>query len=69
MGEEREEKPKVKARLSRLYEYDYERNVIKLRSRRCPRCGSIMAHHRAPVERWMCGGCHYTEMVKVEATQ
>lgn len=69
MSEEEKGKPEVKARVSQLYEYDYEENVIRLRNRRCPRCGNIMAHHRAPVERWTCGSCHYTEMVKTETTQ
>jgi len=50
--------------LWRLYEYDYEKGTIKLKNKRCPRCGAIMAFHKQPVPRWMCGGCAYTEYVR-----
>jgi len=55
---------KVKARASRWYEYDYEKGTIRLKNKKCPRCGSIMAHHVEPVERWHCGKCGYTEFVR-----
>ncbi|MBS7644545.1 MAG: 30S ribosomal protein S27ae [Candidatus Bathyarchaeia archaeon] len=59
----------AKARISRIYEYDYEKGIIRLKNRKCPRCGNIMAHHEAPVERWMCGGCHYTEIAETGVIQ
>lgn len=52
------------AHVHRLYEFDYETGKIKLRNKKCPRCGSIMAHHMVPVERWHCGKCGYTEFVR-----
>ncbi len=51
------------AYVHKLYEYDYEKGTIRLKNKRCPRCGSIMAHHLKPVERWHCGKCGYTEFV------
>lgn len=60
-----ESKPEgVKARVGALYEYDYEKGSIRLKNRKCPRCGSIMAHHESPVNRWTCGSCNYTEFVE-----
>jgi len=44
--------------------YIIEGNKIKLKNKKCPRCGSIMAHHLKPVERWHCGKCNYTEFIK-----
>ncbi|MEB3851766.1 MAG: 30S ribosomal protein S27ae [Desulfurococcales archaeon] len=46
-----------------VYEYDYKTGTIRLKNKKCPRCGSIMAHHLKPVERWHCGHCGYTEFV------
>ena len=43
-----------------LYEWDYEKGIIKPKNKRCPRCGSFMAHHLKPVPRWHCGKCGYT---------
>lgn len=40
-----------------LYEIDYEKGVIKLKNKLCPRCGKVMANHK---DRWSCGYCHYT---------
>ena len=62
-------KPEAKARMSQIYEYDYKKGSIKLKNRKCPRCGNIMAHHKAPFERGRCGGCHYTEIAETEAIQ
>ena len=56
-------KKKVKAYIRLVYEYDYKTGTIRLKNKRCPRCGSIMAHHKYPVERWHCGKCGYTEFV------
>jgi len=51
------------AHVHKVYEYDYKTGKIKLKNKKCPRCGSIMAHHLKPVERWACGKCGYTEFV------
>jgi len=56
-------KKKVKAYIRLVYEYDYKTGTIRLKNKKCPRCGSIMAHHKYPVERWHCGKCGYTEFV------
>jgi small subunit ribosomal protein S27Ae len=58
------EKKTIKARLSTLYETDNEKGTIKLKNRKCPRCGNIMAFHKAPIERWTCGSCSFTDFVK-----
>ncbi|QKQ99788.1 30S ribosomal protein S27ae [Metallosphaera tengchongensis] len=47
---------------ARLY-YDTSGEKIKLKNKKCPRCGSVMAHHMKPKERWACGKCGYTEFV------
>ncbi len=47
----------------KLYEYDYETGKIRLKNKKCPRCGRIMAFHKKPRPRWHCGYCHYTEFV------
>jgi len=54
---------KVVLRAHKFYEYNYNKGVIRLKNRKCPRCGSIMAHHMKPVERWHCGRCNYTEFI------
>ncbi|HDI74316.1 MAG: 30S ribosomal protein S27ae [Thermoprotei archaeon] len=51
------------AHVHKLYEYDYEKGYIRLKNKKCPRCGSIMAHHLQPVERHHCGRCGYTIFV------
>ncbi|MCD6563278.1 MAG: 30S ribosomal protein S27ae [Thermoproteales archaeon] len=50
-------------KIYKLYEYDYNTGKITLKNKLCPRCGSIMAHHLKPVERWHCGKCGYTIFV------
>lgn len=52
------------AEAHRRYEFDYKSAAIRLKNRRCPRCGSIMAHHVQPEERWQCGKCGYTDFVR-----
>lgn len=52
------------SRANQLYEYDYQTGKITLKNKKCPRCGSIMAHHLKPVERWHCGKCNYTEYAR-----
>ncbi|MGD0177905.1 MAG: 30S ribosomal protein S27ae [Candidatus Bathyarchaeia archaeon] len=59
------EKKEPKSRLNTLYEVDSEKGTIKLKNRKCPRCGNIMAFHKSPVERWTCGSCSFTDFVKV----
>jgi len=53
-----------KARARFLYDIDFEKGIIKLKNKKCPRCGSIMAFHKSPIERWTCGACSYTDFVK-----
>jgi small subunit ribosomal protein S27Ae len=50
------------AKIYVLYEVD-QNGIIKRKNRKCPKCGSFMAHHLKPVERWHCGKCNYTEFV------
>lgn len=57
-------KKESKSRLGDLYDIDNQKGTAKLRNRKCPRCGSIMAFHRAPVERWTCGSCSFTDFIK-----
>lgn len=52
------------AHVHKLYEYDYSTGTIKLKNKKCPRCGSIMAYHKKPVPRWHCGACGYTEFLE-----
>ena len=54
---------KRKVQIWKLYEVDYDSWTIKRKNKKCPRCGSFMAHHLKPVERWHCGKCGYTEFV------
>jgi small subunit ribosomal protein S27Ae len=60
------ERKQPKARLGALYEVDSEKGTIKLKNRKCPRCGNIMAYHKSPVERWTCGSCSFTDFVKAK---
>jgi small subunit ribosomal protein S27Ae len=60
------EKKQPKRRLGALYEVDSEKGTIKLKNRKCPRCGNIMAYHKSPVERWTCGSCSFTDFVKAK---
>jgi small subunit ribosomal protein S27Ae len=62
--EKASEKKEPKSRLNALYEVDSGKGTIKLKNRKCPRCGNIMAFHKAPVERWTCGSCSFTDFVK-----
>ena len=59
-----EKKKGPKARLGGLYDVDQQKGTIKLRNRKCSRCGNIMAYHKNPVERWTCGSCSFTDFVK-----
>ncbi|MBS7650089.1 MAG: 30S ribosomal protein S27ae [Candidatus Bathyarchaeia archaeon] len=55
---------KKRLSLGFLYDYNHESGGIKLRNRKCPRCGNIMAHHKIPKQRWTCGSCRYTDYIK-----
>ena len=57
----KKEENKVKASV-RLY-YEIVDGKVKLKNKKCPRCGSVMAHHLKPIERWACGKCGYTEFI------
>jgi len=63
-GEVAPPKKKSRSRLGDLYEIDDQKVIAKLKNRKCPRCGSIMAFHKAPVERWTCGSCSFTDFIK-----
>ena len=65
MSEKVEKKSKkTRPSLGTLYDYSYEKKNIKLKNRKCPRCGKIMAYHESPKQRWTCGSCSYTEFSK-----
>jgi small subunit ribosomal protein S27Ae len=67
MSETKEKKPvKKRPSIGTLYNYSYEKKTIKLKNRKCPRCGNIMAHHNNPKQRWTCGSCSYTDYVKAQ---
>jgi len=63
------ERKAPKARLTALYEIDTQKGTVKFKNRKCPRCGNIMAYHKAPVERWTCGSCSFTDFVKAKAAK
>lgn len=62
--EEVKKEAKPGRNLGDLYEIDNQKGTAKLKNRKCPRCGSIMAFHKAPVERWTCGSCSFTDFIK-----
>ena len=64
MSEERVKAQRVKKEERKIHTY-YEIREGKLirRLRKCPRCGSFMAHHMVSQERWACGNCGYAEFV------
>lgn len=45
----------------KYYEVDASKALVKLRNRKCPRCGRVMAFHKEGKPRWHCGACNYTE--------
>ncbi|MCS7107680.1 MAG: 30S ribosomal protein S27ae [Acidilobaceae archaeon] len=59
----------LKTYVHKLYVIDEEKKVAKLKNKRCPRCGSVMAHHVQGNERWHCGKCGYTEFIVKAAPQ
>jgi len=64
--EKKEAKKEPKIRLRSLYQLDEEKGTLKLKNRKCPRCGNIMAYHTNPVARWTCGSCSFTDFVKAK---
>src|SRR2546425_9744796 len=49
------QKPKAKKHRMRGDLYDLSGAVAKLKNRKCPRCGSVMAFHGGSAQRWVCG--------------
>ncbi|MBO3754518.1 MAG: 30S ribosomal protein S27ae [Candidatus Brockarchaeota archaeon] len=45
----------------KYYEVDASKASVRLRNRKCPRCGRVMAFHKEVKPRWHCGACNYTE--------
>jgi len=41
--------------------YEVSATAAKLKNRKCPRCGAVMAAHSKPVQRWVCGACSFTD--------
>jgi small subunit ribosomal protein S27Ae len=63
MSEQPAAKKQHEARAAQLYDLDAATGQIKLKNKKCPRCGNFMAHHRNPVDRWTCGSCSFTDYV------
>jgi len=61
MSEQPAVKKQHEARAAKLYDLDAAKGQVKLKNKKCPRCGNFMAHHRNPVDRWTCGSCTFTE--------
>ncbi|HVH14912.1 MAG TPA: 30S ribosomal protein S27ae [Candidatus Angelobacter sp.] len=55
------QKPIAKKHKMRGELYDLTGSVAKLKNRKCPRCGSVMALHGGTVQRWVCGSCSFTD--------
>src|SRR2546421_11101600 len=55
------QKPKAKKRRMRGDLYDLSGAVAKLKNRKCPRCGSVMAFHGGTAQRWVCGSCSFSD--------
>src|SRR2546430_15319202 len=54
------QKPKAKKRRMRGDLYDLSGAVAKLKNRKCPRCGSVMAFHGGTAQRWVCGSRRFS---------
>jgi small subunit ribosomal protein S27Ae len=61
MSEQPAGKKQHEARAAKLYDLDAAKGQVKLKNKKCPRCGNFMAHHKNPVDRWTCGSCTFTE--------
>jgi small subunit ribosomal protein S27Ae len=64
MSEQQTAKKEPEARAAKLYELDAAKGQIKLKNKKCPRCGNFMARHKNPVDRWTCGSCSFTDYVE-----
>jgi len=51
------------AETHKLYDFDYKKGAIRLKNKKCPRCGGVMGFHKQPTPRWYCGSCGYTEFL------
>jgi ubiquitin-small subunit ribosomal protein S27Ae len=61
--QQQQQKAKPKKHRMRSELYDTSAAVAKLKNRKCPRCGSVMAHHEKGAARWVCGSCSFTDYV------
>jgi len=43
--------------------YEIKGGKLVRNLKKCPRCGSFMAHHKGQRQRWACGSCSYTEYI------
>jgi small subunit ribosomal protein S27Ae len=68
MSEQQAAKKEHEARAAKLYELDAAKGQIKLRNKKCPRCGNFMARHKNPVDRWTCGSCSFTDYVEKKSS-
>ena len=68
MSEQQAGKKQREARASRLFDLDAAKGELKLRNKKCPRCGNFMAHHKSPVDRWTCGSCSFTDYVEKKSS-
>src|SRR2546430_14095526 len=55
------QKPKAKKHRMRGDLYDLSGAAAKLKNRKCPRCGSVMAFHGGTAQRWVCGSGSFTD--------
>src|SRR5256884_4491689 len=55
------QKPKAKKHRMRGDLYDLSGAVAKLKNRKCPRCGSVMAFHGGTAQRWVCGSWRFSD--------
>src|SRR2546422_8929231 len=55
------QKPKAKKHRMRGDLYELSGAVAKLKNRKCPRCGSVMAFHGGTAQRWVCGSIKFSE--------
>src|SRR2546425_10426423 len=55
------QKPKAKKHRLRGDLYDLSGSVAKLKNRKCPRCGSVMAFHGGNAQRWVCGSRRFSD--------
>ena len=59
-------KPKMTKPSKKWKLYEVVGDKIKRKNKTCPKCGSgvFMGKHK---DRWVCGKCGYTEMIKTKA--